>query len=324
VASIPELGKLVRVEPKHVWSHEAHSFTPWLAQQDNLIQLGEILGIELELEAVEQAVGPFRADILCKQVGTNHWVLIENQLEKTDHLHLGQILTYAAGLDAVTIVWLSPQFTEEHRACLDWLNRSTVEGLNFFGVQIEVWQIGDSKKAPRFHIVSKPNQWSKSVATASASLGNPQTRQTHLEYWSAFRDRLARMGGPVKPVKALPQNWVSMSPFGRGGFSLGAATNKELNRIKIELYLSGKNSRGNFLALMQKQSLIEERLGKLTWNDSASKDRNIMLFLDPADPTDREDWPRQHQWLIDTLGAFHATFSPLIKTLVPLEIEGSF
>ncbi|MFN8218974.1 MAG: DUF4268 domain-containing protein [Fimbriimonadales bacterium] len=309
------------MEPKQVWPHEAHSFTPWLAEPDNLAQLGEVLGIELELEAVEQAVGPFRADILCKHIGTNHWVLIENQLERTDHSHLGQILTYAAGLDAVTIVWLSPQFTEEHRACLDWLNRFTTEGLNFFGVQIEVWQIGDSMRAPRFHIVSKPNEWSRSVAKASATIGNPETAETQLEYWSKFREALTQRGGPVKPVKPLAQNWISMSPFKRGGFSFSVATNMGAKRIKIELYLSGKNPHARFVALKHHQAEVEAKLGALTWYDAASKDRMVQQFLEGADPMDKADWPRQHEWLVERLSAFYNAFAPIIKSLEPAVFE---
>jgi hypothetical protein len=117
-----ELGKLERVDLRDIWTSEASDFTPWLARERNLEILGDTLGIELELEAQEKAVGPFRADILCKDIATDSWVLIENQLERTDHTHLGQLLTYASGLEAVTIVWIAARFTEEHRSTLDWLN----------------------------------------------------------------------------------------------------------------------------------------------------------------------------------------------------------
>ena len=126
------LGRLERVELRRIWSSESSDFTPWLAREDNLRLLGETVGIELELEAQEKTVGPFRADILCKDTATDSWVLIENQLERTDHSHLGQLLTYAAGLSAVTVVWVAERFTEEHRAALDWLNERTAERINFF------------------------------------------------------------------------------------------------------------------------------------------------------------------------------------------------
>jgi hypothetical protein len=118
----PLLGRLETVALRDAWVNEAWDFTPWLARSENLALLGEALGLELEVEASEKPVGPFRADLLCKEIGTGErWVVIENQLAKTDHGHLGQLLTYAAGLEAVTIVWIASSFADEHRAALDWL-----------------------------------------------------------------------------------------------------------------------------------------------------------------------------------------------------------
>src|SRR6185437_4226591 len=138
------LGRLIKVNLRDVFPTEAGSFTPWLAQEENLSLLSETIGINLQCEAQEKDVGPFRADILCKDTITDNWVLIENQIERTDHTHLGQLLTYAAGLQAVTIVWVAERFTEEHRAALDWLNERTDAHINFFGLEIELWKIGDS------------------------------------------------------------------------------------------------------------------------------------------------------------------------------------
>ncbi len=128
------LGRLERVDLREIWLSEAQDFTPWLARPENLSVLAETLGMELELEAQEQAVGPFRADLLCKDLESDKWVLVENQLERTDHRHLGQLMTYAAGLKAVSIVWIAASFTEEHRAALDWLNEITDESFEFFGL----------------------------------------------------------------------------------------------------------------------------------------------------------------------------------------------
>ena len=128
-----DLGRLEKVELRSVWGTEDQDFTPWLAQEENLNVLADTIGVDLELEAQEKSVGTFRADILCKDTGTGDWVLIENQLERTDHTHMGQLMTYAAGLQAVTIVWVSLRFTDEHRAALDWLNDITDERFRFFG-----------------------------------------------------------------------------------------------------------------------------------------------------------------------------------------------
>lgn len=112
-----KLSRLEEVELREVWPDEAQDFTPWLAEEENLGLLGETLGLELELVAREIQVGDYRADILCKNEDGSR-VLIENQLEKTDHRHLGQILTYSAGLDVLTVIWVAKQFEKDHRAAL--------------------------------------------------------------------------------------------------------------------------------------------------------------------------------------------------------------
>src|SRR3954454_2225369 len=194
------LGRLEKVELRNIWLSEASDFTPWLARAENIVILSETLGIDLELEAQERAVGPFRADILCKDIGTDRWVLIENRLEKTDHTHLGQLLTYASGLEAVTIVWIAARFTEEHRSTLDWLNKITDDSFRFFGLEVELWRIGDSPAAPKFNIVSKPNDWSHSVAQAVKAIDEGELSETRVlqrNYWTGLNLALKAAGGPV-------------------------------------------------------------------------------------------------------------------------------
>ncbi len=136
-----QLGKLERISDlRRIWESEATHFTPWLAREDNLALLADTIGLDLELEAQEKSVGSFRADILCRETANNSWVLIENQLDKTDHNHLGQLLTYAAGLNAATIVWIAKRFTDEHQANLEWLNGVTGDEINLFGLEIELWR----------------------------------------------------------------------------------------------------------------------------------------------------------------------------------------
>ena len=215
------------------------------------------------LEAQEKAVGPFRADILCKDIGTDAWVLVENQLERTDHSHLGQLLTYASGLQAVTIVWIAARFTEEHRATLDWLNKITDESFRFFGLEVELWRIGDSLAAPKFNIVSKPNDWSRSVAQAARAIDDAElseTRITQREYWAAFHSVLDAVGGPVSGNrKPQPQSWMAYST-GRSGFNLGAVMIRPKNQVRAELYISGDSAKA-FLGLLERQKgAIEEQL----------------------------------------------------------------
>jgi hypothetical protein len=210
-----------RVDLRAIWTSESGDFTPWLAKEENLRLLGEAIGMELECEAQEKDVGPFRADILCKETNSDHWVLIENQLERTDHTHLGQLLTYAAGLKAVTIVWIANTFTEEHRAALDWLNEITDERFSFFGLEIELWRIENSPVAPKLNIVCKPNDWSKQ-ATQAAEGELSETSQLYREYWQAFKEYLEETKSPIGMRKPLVDRHTLT--FGYRCFSLMRAS----------------------------------------------------------------------------------------------------
>lgn len=310
------LGRLVQVDLRKIWNDEARDFTPWLAGEDNLALLGETIGIDLELKAQEKSVGPFRADILCKNTVTNDWVLIENQLEKTDHIHLGQLLTYGAGLEAVTIVWIAEHFTDEHRATLDWLNEITDEKFNFFGLEIELWQIGESPIAPRFNIVSKPNDWSRTISEIANNPDLTPVKQLQLEYWTKFRDFLHDRDSILKPQKPLPQSWTNFA-LGRTHFGLSAQVNTRDNKIGVAIGLGGPNAKPHFAILQHEKEAIEKGIGeKLTWKNSEdNKTCGISLSKDDAALTNQENWPEQFHWLQEKLEAFYRTFSPLAKSI---------
>lgn len=314
------LGKLVKIELRDIWMSESTHFTPWLAREENLLTLGETLGLEIELEAQEKSVGPFRADILCKDIGTNAWVLIENQLERTDHSHLGQLLTYASGLEAVTIIWIAARFTEEHRSTLDWLNRITDETFRFFGIEVELWRIGNSPAAPRFNIVSKPNNWNKQVAQAARAIDETElsdTRAFQRAYWAALGSVLMSKGGPLaKERKAQPQSWMPYS-VGRSGFGVNAAMSRPKRLIRAELYISNPNAKAFFHLLSAQKSQIEAELGyALDWEElPEGKDARISSALNDVDPENRLDWGRQHDWLAARLNEFYRVFVNRLKML---------
>ena len=322
------LGRLTRVDLRNIWTSEASDFTPWLAREENLSVLGETLGIDLELEAQEKAVGPFRADILCKDIGTGAWVLVENQLERTNHLHLGQLLTYASGLEAVTIIWISARFTEEHRSTLDWLNRITDESIRFFGLEVELWCIGDSLPAPKFNVVSKPNDWSRSVVQAAraideAELSDVRIMQRH--YWAAFHKALDKLGGTVSGNrKPQPQSWMSYS-IGRSGLNLGTVMIRPRKRIRVELYLSTEHAKAFFHLLREQQADVEKELGfPLDWEELPDRqDSRIAVYRDPADPENREDWTRQHKWLAKSINDLHRVFAGRVKVLDAADWNGN-
>lgn len=311
------LGRLERVDLRDIWGNEAGDFTPWLAKEGNLGLLGETIGLELELEAQEKTVGPFRADILCRNLATEGWVLIENQLERTDHTHLGQLLTYSAGLNAVTIVWVASRFTDDHRAALDWLNEITDERFNFFGLEIELWRIGDSPVAPKFNAVCKPNDWTKSIATGVLDPdGITETKQLQLEYWTALREYLLENSKTLKPQKPLPQHWTNFA-IGRSNFTLMAFVNTQTPRIAIGLAITGNEAKPHYHLLKQDREAIEEELGvRLEWMELPNKkESRIMLRRQGENPGDRQRWAEQHEWFRKQLEAFREVFGPMVKGL---------
>ncbi|MFN8391793.1 MAG: DUF4268 domain-containing protein [Bdellovibrionota bacterium] len=261
----------------------------------------------------------FSADILCKDTATEQTVLIENQLERTDHTHLGQIITYAAGLNANTVIWISAQMREEHRAAIDWLNENTVETLQFFGVEVELWQIGNSPYAPKFNIVSKPNDWSKTVSAAAHSLAAAPLSETKLQqqrYWAALGEFITRNNLSIRPQKPLPQHWTNFS-IGRSGMHLAATVNSVDERIGVELYLPNSKAKEQFKMLEENRGAIEKDIGvPLEWQElPGRKAARIALYKQEVDPSDEADWPSQHAWIADQLVKFNSAFRPMVKNL---------
>ena len=326
------LGKLQRVELRKVWPGEATEFTPWLAEKENLDLLGDTLGMELELEAQEKDVGPYSADIFCRNTVDESWVVIENQLEKTDHSHLGQILTYAAGLSAVTIVWIAERFTDEHRAALDWLNEVSTDRAQFFGLEIEVWRIGDSRPAPKFNIVAKPNDWTKFEKAQRTDLTSTQALQ--LEFWHRFREFMLDSETPIKSGKPGPYHYMNFS-LGRSGFithTIATLWDSELEKyssgeLRAGLYINDKNhAKSYFEKLLQEKDQIEQEMGcKLVWLNPERSNPCSIFVRQNTNLEDLSDRPNQYAWLLENLEKVHQVFSGRVMNLeIPIEdFEGS-
>lgn len=314
-----ELGVLERVELRDVWQHEAHHFTPWLAQAGNLATLSDVLGIDLELTGQEVAVGPYAADIVCKDTMSNTHVLIENQLEKTDHIHLGQILTYAAGLKAQTVIWVASRFTDEHRAAIDWLNNITQDEWQFFGLEIELWRIGASAPAPKFNIICQPNEWSRAVRdeAAKAEASSP-TQALQLRFWTGFRDRMVDKG--QRAPKPSAQSWQSFR-VGRTGFSLEGVVQRTEQQLTVRLYINCDDlpPKGVFRYLKARQDAIHAQLGfSLVWNELPDKKGSVVFVFCPNCPLENESrWPEYQAWIAAMIAKMETAFRPLIKPLQP-------
>ena len=295
-----KLGRLQAVELHDAWPREASDFTPWLAKEENLALLGETLGMDLELERKEVKVGDFKADILCRNAEDESLVLIENQLERTDHTHLGQILTYAAGLDAHTVVWIAKEFRAEHRAALDRLNEITNENFQCFGIEVKLWRIEDSASAPQFEIVSSPNDWSLAVR---ASKDFSEKDRQNIKFWTALLDSMTEKDSRLQFPRPKKKNHLRFS-IGKGGFSNDAYLRAKEKKIGVYLYLSGKNAKAHFHLLQKQQTEVEREFGEpLEWLKQPKYEYSkIAIRKKDTDPGDETDWPNQHKWLCRKIG----------------------
>ena len=322
------LGALERVKVRDVWEHEAADFTPWLAEKISL--LAETIGLdELEVEAQEKNVGPFRADILCKETVSGAWVLIENQLERTDHAHLGQLITYAAGLEAVTIVWIAERFEEQHRKALDWLNEIAGDRLKCFGLEVELWRIGNSLPAPKFNVVCQPNDWATSVASNAGKLVTAdltETKRLQHEFWTAFAKVLIDGKSKVRPQKPSPQHWANYA-LGRSGIYLTAIASVTTTSMSGEKGEVGANitidhpahAKAFFAQLEAQKQVIEDEMGcSLNWYNPETKRMCTIGLRQSANIRSKPDWPSQHEWLRAKLERLQAVFGPRAKALVAM------
>lgn len=290
---MPELGKIERVEDlRKIWSNEARDFTMWLAMDENLTMLGETVGIDINLEERESPVGSFSVDLFATEEGTGRKIIIENQLEDTNHDHLGKIITYAAGKEASVIIWIVKRARDEHRQAVEWLNQHTDENIGFFLLEIELWKINGSVPAPRFNVVERPNDWAKAM---KASGGLSDTKKTNLEYWEAFK-KYAFNKTEFKKIfserKAYPQGWYDLSVGNRHcHISLTATMTK--NRLAAQIYISkNKDLYRHFLA---QKIAIEEFLGEeISWHE-ASIDAVFGYDTYNAD-FNSENWDKYFEW----------------------------
>lgn len=312
----PDLGHLELVPARSVWANEATHFTPWLAVPENISSLGEALGLELEVENIEVSVGPFSADILARDTGSGEYVVIENQLERMNHDHLGKALTYGAVLDASAIIWVATNFTDEHRRAIDWLNDKGGGEVAYYAVQLEVWKIGSSKPAVRFNVVSRPAQAITALQAKKSAAGVSPTRQLQLEWWTFFSERLAARKVVPSVQTPRPQYWFDVA-LGRSGFHLSCIADTYANRIGVRLYLSGRLGGGSALELLAAEKVrIEQEIGHaVEWNPNPNTADKTILSARPADLSDRSAWPEFAEWLVDEVALFRKVFRDRILAM---------
>ena len=295
------LGKLKKVDLREAWKHEALDFTNWLAKEENLSLLGE------EKEA---NVGSFHVDILAEESGTDRKIVIENQLEYTNHDHLGKIITYASGYDAEIIIWIVKEVRSEHKQAIDWLNEHTDDNIHFFAIKMELWQIGDSELAPKFQIICKPNQWAKILKKNPSEKTNTQLQR--LEFWTALNEYLENKKSKVSPQKPSSDHWNNVS-IGTSKAHISLSLLSKDKKIACELHIP--NNKDFYHYLEENKAEIETLFGeKLIWKELKDKKASrIIIERDNFNLFDSANWETDFDWFEEKILKFKKAICPFIK-----------
>ena len=267
------IGKLKEVDIRELWKHEQYDFSEWLSKNENIENLNEILGLTLVDISKETYVGAYRCDLFAKDETTEIRVIIENQLDISNHDHLGKIITYASGLDAKFIVWIVKMAREEHRSAIEWLNNNTNSNINFFLIEIHAYKIGNSDPAPMFQIIEQPNDFIKNNKSANRDESISKSQSQRIEFWNQFNDTIIARGKPFNIRKATTDHWYNVA-IGISDAHISITLVNKDSFIGVELYIP--DNKNLFDSLYKNKEKIEKELGfKLEWrrldNSKASR-----------------------------------------------------
>ena len=309
-----QLGVMKKVEDlRSVWSHEALEFTPWLAKAENMKLLSETIGLDIEVEETESRVDSFSADIVGIDTNTGRKVIIENQLEESNHTHLGQIITYAAGKNATTIIWIVKHARDAHRAAIEWLNNNSGDDINFFLIEIELWQINDSLLAPKFNIVEEPNNWVREIKKTTIESSN-STMQARLDFWTKFNDIAftdSEYKKEFRPRKPSTDHWYSMS-IGMSGAHISILYLLQRNEICVEFQISDNKSL--FDRFYSYKAEIEHIVGcELDWRKLPEKKASRVLLTKGFDLSNDSLLMVEIDWIKEYTIKFKKAFSKYYK-----------
>ena len=311
---IMQLETLKKVELRKVWNHEANDFTTWLSEKENLALLSDEIGIDILLIETEASVGKFNVDILAEEENTGKKIVIENQLEITDHDHLGKTITYASGYDAEIIIWIVKDVRDEHKQAIDWLNEHTDEKVNFFAIKMELWQIGNSPCAPKFNIISKPNDWAKAIKKSTSQSNLTETKVLQLDFWNQFKEYAQNKSSKLKLRKTFPQHWYDIS-IGNSKAYISLTANSQTNLIAYEIYIP--DSKDLFYELETNKNQIEEELqAELEWMALDGRKASRIKLSNDSDINQKEKWDQYFDWLMITAEKFQTVFGRHINQII--------
>ena len=304
------LSKLNKVELRDVLGHEAIDFTNWLAQQENLNSLGNEIGVDIKLIKTEANVGKFSVDILAEEEASGRKIIIENQLEDTNHDHLGKIITYASGYDAEIIIWIVRGIRDEHQKAVDWLNEHTDEKIGFFLIKIELWQIEGSNPAPKFEVVVSPNEWAKTIKTNPSNSELTNTKLQQLEFWVKFKNYVGRNDNRIRLQTPRPQHWYDVS-IGSSDGHIALTINSRENIIGCEVYINGNKGLFNFLR--ERKDEIEKEIDETAeWIDAAVASR-IKIKKEVSDVFKQVESEEYFAWLYKKVVLFQKVFNKYFR-----------
>lgn len=292
-----------------VWPHEANDFTKWLAEEANLEELGNAVGIDIDLEERESSVGSFNVDLFASESGSGRKIIIENQLEDTNHDHLGKLITYASGKGADVIIWIVKRARDEHRQAIEWLNQHTDSNLGFFLVEIELWQINDSLLAPKFNVVEKPNDWAKTMKSID---GMSETDRLKLEFWQAFNDRMGsnpEFQSEFNLRKPQPCHWYDLS-IGTTAYYVNLNINTQKKKIDAGLYIP--NDKEVFHHFEQHKEEFDKVFGTEVEFREAGKSSRIIVDKS-INVRDRSKWLEAANWMLEKALKFKRIVKELDK-----------
>ena len=272
------IGKLEEVDIRELWKHEQYDFSEWLSKKENIENLNDILGLTLVDISKETYVGSYRCDLFAKDETTGIKVIIENQLEMSNHDHLGKIITYASGLDAKVVVWIVKEAREEHRSAIEWLNNNTNSNINFFLIEIHAYKIGNSDNAPMFQVIEQPNDFIKNNKSINSNDTMNKSQSQRLEFWNQFNNVLVERGKPFNVRKATTDHWYNVA-IGTSDAHIDITLVNKDSVIGVELYIT--DNKEFFDKLYQRKDEIENDLGfKLDWRRlNNSKASRIVTFI---------------------------------------------
>ena len=307
-----KLGRLQEVDIRDLWSHEQYDFSKWMAEPENLELLNEAIGLTLSDVEKEVYVGSYRCDLVANDETTGEKVIIENQLEQSNHDHLGKIITYASGLDAKVVVWIVKEAREEHRSAIEWLNNNTSASINFFLIEIHAYRIGDSLYAPKFEIVEKPNGFIKNAKTQSGSGEYNKSQAARLDFWNKFNDVLIGRGKPFNVRKATTDHWYDVAIGVSGSHVSMTLVNKE-GYIGVELYIS--DNKDLYDRLYEQKEEIESKLGvDVEWQRLDGKKASRILHKIPGlDFENQSNYNELMNEMIDKAVTFSKVFKKYVS-----------